>query len=177
MSKKSVNKNQTQRLVLNIIFGILIGASIITVIVGLVGMTGLNQMQDKEYLQCETKDYSSYVKTNVTTTPGNDEINSQIELYKNAMEKAANANDWNAYGQLNAEYTKLLSMQAQTSTSHETKDYTEAEKAKKNCYALAFNHKESEQTKNTWIMGIGGACAVISIIAMVSYNIIVSRKS
>lgn len=131
---------------------------------------------DKAIISCDDKDYSSYVKSETITTPGNTEINNQIEVYKNAMENAKNANDTVAYGQLNAEYQRLLSLQTQTSESLVVYDYSEADKAKENCKTLAGKQKEMDTQIATACLLVGGILAIICVAITIFFSIFDYRK-
>lgn len=174
---KSKKKQNTTVLVLKYVglsVAFFIAASV--AVFGIVKMSGNGIEYDKAIIECDSKDYSSYVKTITTSTPGNAEINNQIELYKRAMESAKEANDYAAYGQLNAEYQQLLRVQAQTSTTNTSYDYTEADKAKENCKKLAKKQKESDEQTGLTCALSGGIIAIILLFSIVVFGIIDYKK-
>lgn len=175
--KQIKNKSNTTFMVIKYVtLSVLLIAGIGVAIFGLVKLSGADIEYDEAIIRCDDKDYSSYVKTITTSTPGNEEINRQIELYKKALENAAYADDYYAYGQLNAEYQRLLLLQSQTSTTNTSYDYTEADKAKSKCKNLAYKQKEADKKTGLICSIIGGILAVISLSMIVAFGVIDYKK-
>jgi hypothetical protein len=143
---------------------------------GLIKRAGVGLEYDKAVIECDSKDYSSYVKTITKSSPGNEEINNQIERYKRAMNNALEANDSLAYGQLNAEYQQLLYMQSQTSTTNVSYDYSEANKAKDNCKKLAEKQKDADTQTDTICAIVGGIIAILALFGIIVFGIFDYRK-
>ena len=146
--------------------------SIVAIVWALVIFSGSDLDYENGRLKCDRKDYSSYVKTTKTTTPGNEEINKQLDTVKKAMDLASEADDALAFGQLYEEYNRLLALQASTSTESETTDDSEAITMKKRCYTSVKNEKDMDSHKATWIL----ACGFVAGIATVVVFVFVNRK-
>lgn len=157
-------KKSSKKAIPYIIMALVCLIGIIFSFMGAIGLLNLNLAHEKEKVKCDEKDYSAYVKKTETQTPGNENINRQIDLYKRAMDNALEAGDYNAYGQLNDEYTKMLTLQAQTSTTNVSYDYSEAEKAKSKCYSLAEEQKNIDRVKSIIFLSVGASALAGSII-------------
>lgn len=145
-----------------IIITVLLVASLGFLVFGIVKFVNLEPNYKVAFGNCDLKDYSKY--TIEETTPGNEEINKQIEKLKSAMDNAANAGDAVAYGQLREEYTHYLELQSKTSTTTKVKDYDTIAKLQVKCY------QEAENEKNTGrIVSIACICtgAILAIFAIV----------
>lgn len=160
MSKHKKNNKLAYYAVLLLIIAFGVGL----VIFGLTGLLNLNLAYEKAKIACDDRDYSSYIKKKETQTPGNENINQQIEMYKRAMDNARAAGDYSAYGQLNEEYTRLLALQAQTSTTNVSYDYSEVNKAKTKCYSLADEQKNVDRVKAIILLSIGGVVLTGSMV-------------
>ena len=168
MSKHKKNSKWVYYAVLSLIIAFGVGL----VIFGLTSLLNLNLAYEKAKVACDDRDYSSYIKKKETQIPGNENINQQIEMYKRAMDNARAAGDYSAYGQLNEEYTRLLALQAQTSTTSVSYDYSEVDKAKTKCYSLADEQKNVDRVKAIILLSVGGAVLIGSI----AFNILHHHK-
>ena len=168
--KSTVNRNI-------LVASICIGAvSLCGLIFGLFSFSNVDLMYQSDIIACDDKDYSSYIKYDAVSTPGNSEINAQIDTLKRAMDNARNAGDSVAFGQLYEMYTDLLKTQSQTSTTNTSYDYSEVEKAKKKCYSLATTQKESNRLRSIIISTIGLVLLVLAT-AVAIYNWMKTSKS
>ena len=160
-----------------LITSICVGAvSLCVLIFGLFSFSNVDLMYQSDIIACDDKDYSAYIKYDTVSTPGNSEINAQIDTLKRAMDDARNAGDNVAFGQLYEMYTDLLKTQSQTSTTNTSYDYSEAEKAKKKCYSLATSQKESNRLRGIIISTVGLVLLVLAT-AVAIYNWVKTSKS
>ena len=132
-------------------------------IVGAIKLANLELNYEKDKVACDDKDYSSYVKYKETSTPGNANINSQLEILKTAMENARQANDGPAFEYLWNQYNQMLALQSQTSTKSGYYDYSEANEAKDKCYSLAEKQKESNKNSGLILVSVGCALVILSL--------------
>lgn len=145
-------------------------------IFGISKTSGAELELEKALVACDDKDYSSYVEKTTNSTPGNDEINNQIDRYKRAMDRAMEANDYESYGKLNEEYQRLLALQSQTSTTSTSYDYTEADKAKERCRTLAAKQKIADENTSKILMGVGAALSIILILLIILFAVLDYKK-
>lgn len=151
-----------------IAMAIILVCSMAAAIYGGVKLLSLDVDHEKAIIDCDDKDYSSYVKHTQRTVPGNDNINSQLETTKRAMQSAQDSNDASSFGRLWDEYNRLLQLQAQTSTTYDDYDYSEADNAKDKCYKLAEKQTESNRTISIVFIVIGSIGVVISTSALIA---------
>ena len=168
--KSTVNRNI-------LVASICIGAvSLCGLVFGLFSLSNVDLVYQSDIITCDDKDYSSYIKYDTVSTPGNSEINAQIDTLKRAMDNARNVGDSVAFGQLYEKYTDLLKTQSQTSTTNTSYDYSEVEKAKKKCYSLATSQKESNKLRSIVISTVGLVLLVLAT-AVAIYNWVKTSKS
>ena len=159
-----MKKNQKKLIVPAVICGgvVIIGA--VVLFIGLATLTNNDIAYEEAKIDCDDKDYSSYVVHTQVSTPGNESINSQIKIVKDAMEQATNANDAVAFGQLWEEHNRLLTLQSQTSTTQDYYDYSKVDEAKEKCYKLALGKKESSHNTGMWMSIGGGSVLVVGLL-------------
>jgi hypothetical protein len=164
MKKKKSNKT-------TILVCIFVSLAIIGICLGIFGAVRIfnrDLVYDEAIIACDDKDYSSYIKKTEVQTPGNEYINSQIEIYKRAIDRAREAGDSYSVGKLMEEYNQLLQTQAQTKTTETKYDYSEVDKAKQKCYSLADKQKESSFIVGSVLFIVGGVLFIAgSITALV----------
>lgn len=152
-------KKQKKNPVLPVIFSIIGIVCIPIIIYGALSIFNRGVIYDEEIIACDDKDYSSYIKKKEYETPGNENINNQIEIYKQAIQEAANDDDYYSMGKLIEDYNKLLALQSQTKTTDTVYDYSGVSKAKGKCYSLATKHKETA-------LIIGIVCLVLGCVLL-----------
>lgn len=173
---KKTRKNFKAILTWAIIGGCIV-IGLISIVIGAIKLFNYGILYEEEKSACENKDYSSYVKKIETVKIGNENINNQIKLYKDAMQRAADANDSQAFGQLMEKYNELLAMQAQTKTTEVSYDYSGVDEAKNNCVALANKHKDLNMIKGIVFTSVGGFILLASTIAGLIVSIKVKKQS
>lgn len=142
-----------------IIITVLLVASLGFLVFGIVKFVNLEPNYKVAFSNCDLKDYSKY--TIEETTPGNDEINMQIDKLKRMMDTTT---DSQTYWALYEEYKYYLELQSQTSTTRKVEDSDTIAKLKVKCY------QEVENEKNTGkIVSIACICtgAILTIFAIV----------
>lgn len=170
MSSKKKSSNNTKKIVgYSIISGVFI-FGVVFCILGLVKLLNYELYYEEDRSACDEKDYSSLIKKTEVEVFGNDNINNQVELYKNAMKKAADANDVDAFAQLQQKYNELLLIQSQTKSTDTAYNYEEVNKAKSKCYKLASTKKDSNKLKGTIFSAIGLVAIIGSITALIIFN-------
>lgn len=163
MSKK---KSQSKFFITHILLAI----SVIVLAFGLWQILDSDNYYSKLRDNCDLKDYSSYVEYVKVESETSKSIKEQLELYKNAMDRAMDANDYNAYGQLNDKYQELLKLQSQDKSSDGYYDYSKAEKAKNACYNSATVDKDSKTKLGIIISVVSGTFILcLGIIEVVHY--------